>query len=115
MLYLSRCLCLGPQPVGVQCPLISSLGEFPGIGTGSGILGHGSCWCPSPFPFALHISVSFSIHSSHDKNRGVNSGRLGGRDPPDFGQEWVAGVSWTGLEILLYLIMYRTYMYVRKL
>src|SRR6218665_686088 len=50
-------------PVGVQCPLTSSLGEF---------LGYSDwLWCPglSPMlvsialPFAFHISM-FSIHSS---------------------------------------------------
>src|SRR6218665_1254499 len=54
-----------PQPVGVRCPLTSSLGEFQAIGTGSGILGYHPCLCPSPFPPSPSISRCFSIHSSH--------------------------------------------------
>src|SRR6218665_236733 len=51
---------MGSAPVGVQCPLTSSLCEF----MGSGDLGFRPCWCPSPFPSPfMHISV-FSIHSS---------------------------------------------------
>src|SRR6218665_3403212 len=38
-------------PVGVQCPLTSSLDELPDYyRTGSGILGFRPCWCTSPFP-----------------------------------------------------------------
>src|SRR6218665_1033092 len=37
---------MGSAPVGLQCPIPSSIGEFPG----SGILGFRLCWCPSPFP-----------------------------------------------------------------
>ena len=61
MLYVPYSISLGPQPVGVQCPLTSSLGEFPNvaIGTGSGILGYRPCWCPSPFPLRLpYLGVS---------------------------------------------------------
>ena len=50
---------LGSVPVGVQCPLTSSLGEFLGYWAGSGILGYRPYWCPLPFPFALHILVFF--------------------------------------------------------
>ena len=42
-----HCISLGLQPVGVQCPPTSLLGEFPG--TGSDVLGYRPCWCPSPF------------------------------------------------------------------
>src|SRR6218665_1486360 len=38
------------MPVGVQCPISSSLCEFPAIGIGSGVLGFRPYWCPSPFP-----------------------------------------------------------------
>jgi len=43
-----------------------------------------------------------------NESRGVNPGGLEGSQPPGFAQ----GGSWTGREILLYLIMYRKY--VRK-
>ena len=33
--------------------------SFQAIRTGSGILSFHPCWCPSPFPFAFHISVFF--------------------------------------------------------
>src|SRR6218665_1947913 len=59
---MQSCACilsLGPQPVGFQSPFTSSLGEFHAFGTGSGILGYCPCWCPSPFPFAFHVSVFF--------------------------------------------------------
>src|SRR6218665_2410468 len=55
--------CMGSAPVGVQCPLASSLGEFLGYWAGSGILGYRPCWCPSPFPLPS-ISRCFPIHSS---------------------------------------------------
>ena len=54
---------MGSAPVGVQCPLTSSLGEFPGYWAGSGILGFRPCWCPLPFP-STSISRCFSIRSS---------------------------------------------------
>src|SRR6218665_3015225 len=38
---------VGSVPVGVQCPLTSSLGEFPGYRVGSGILSFSPCWCLS--------------------------------------------------------------------
>src|SRR6218665_1291553 len=51
------------MPVGVQCPIASSLGEFPSYWNW--------LWCPglSPvlvsiaLPFALHIYLAFSIRS----------------------------------------------------
>src|SRR6218665_1951837 len=52
---------MGSWPVGVQCPLTSSLGEFLGYWAGSGILGYRPCWCPSPFSLPS-ISWCFSIH-----------------------------------------------------
>jgi len=51
---------MGSTPVGVQCPLTSSLGEFLGYWDGSGILGFRPCWCPSAFP-SPSISWCFSI------------------------------------------------------
>src|SRR6218665_802302 len=54
---------MGSVPVGVQCPLTSSLCEFLGCWAGSGILGYRPCWCPLPFP-SPSISRCFSIHSS---------------------------------------------------
>src|SRR6218665_498711 len=54
---------MGSAPVGVQCPVTSSLGEFLGYWAGSCILGWCPCWCPSPFP-SLSMSRCFSIHSS---------------------------------------------------
>src|SRR6218665_3809657 len=55
---------LGKQPVGDQCPLTSSLGEFPGYWAGSRILGYRPCWCPSPFPFLPSIPrcFPFTLH-----------------------------------------------------
>ena len=41
---------MGSAPVGAQCPLTSSLGEFLGYWAGCGILGFRPCWRPSPFP-----------------------------------------------------------------
>src|SRR6218665_948118 len=55
---------MGSVPVGVQCPLTSSLGEFLGYWAGSGILGYRPCCRPSPFPWPS-ISRCFSIQSSH--------------------------------------------------
>ena len=52
---------MGSMPVGVQCPLMSSLGEFLGYWAGSGILSFRPCWVPSPFP-SPSISWSF-FHS----------------------------------------------------
>src|SRR6218665_470091 len=55
---------MGSAPAGVQCPLTSSLGEFPGYWDW--------LWCPrlSPvlvsigFSLRLSISLCFSIHST---------------------------------------------------
>ena len=44
-------------PIGVQCTLTLSLGEFPGY------WGFRPCWCPLPFP-SPSISWCFFIHSS---------------------------------------------------
>ena len=41
---------LGSAPVGVQCPLSSSLGEFQAVRNGSGNLSFLLCWCPSDTP-----------------------------------------------------------------
>src|SRR6218665_1219938 len=54
---------MGSAPVGVQCPLSTSLREFLGYWSGSGILGFRPCWCLSPFPLPS-ISQCYSIHSS---------------------------------------------------
>src|SRR6218665_2217710 len=56
-------LSMGSAPVGVQCPLTSSLGEFLGYWAAFVILGYRPCWCLSPFPLPS-ISQCFSIHSS---------------------------------------------------
>src|SRR6218665_3640848 len=58
-LFILCCISLGPQSVGVQCPITSSLGEFPGYWTGSDI--H---WLPPvlvsiAFPYAFSISVFY--------------------------------------------------------
>src|SRR6218665_490878 len=52
------------MPVGVQCPISSSLGEFPVIGIGSGILGFRPYWCPSPFPSLSILGVLHSLLSA---------------------------------------------------
>ena len=47
---------LGPQPVGVQYPLTSSLSDFPGDWDWLWYPGLPlvlNCWCPSPFPLLL--------------------------------------------------------------
>jgi len=55
IIYGFFCISLGPQPVGVQCPLNSSLGEFPGYWD--------YLWYPGLSPIlvslAFHISVFF--------------------------------------------------------
>src|SRR6218665_554302 len=53
---------MGPAGVGIQCPLTSSLGEFPGYWDWLGTLAFRPCWCPSPFS-SPSISRCFSIHS----------------------------------------------------
>src|SRR6218665_1455348 len=59
---------MGSVPVGVQCPLASPIGKFLGYWAGSGILGHRTYWCQSPFPspsisrcfpFTLHLPLDF--------------------------------------------------------
>src|SRR6218665_2051708 len=50
---------MGSLPVGVQCPLISSLGEFLGYWAGSGILRLSPVLVSIAFPFAFHFSVFF--------------------------------------------------------
>src|SRR6218665_3766421 len=53
------------MPVGVQCPISSSLGEFPlAIGIGSGVLGFRPYWCPSPFPSPSILCVFHSLLSA---------------------------------------------------
>src|SRR6218665_165947 len=52
------------MPVGVQCPISSSLGEFPAIGIGSGVLGFCPYWCPSPFPSLPMLGVFHSLLSA---------------------------------------------------
>src|SRR6218665_882613 len=57
---------MGSAPVGAQCPLTSSLGEFLGYWDWLWYPGLSPMLVPSPslyLPFAFHISV-FSIHSS---------------------------------------------------
>ena len=61
---------------------------------------------------------TFLYSQLHDQRR-QSWGSWGGRDPPDFGHGGLVGGgsqgvvdgSWTGLEILLYLIMYRKYVW----
>ena len=53
-----------------------------------------------------HLHVRMRIESQGRQSRG-----FGGRNPPDFGQG-VVRRSQGGREILLYLIMYRKYVYV---
>src|SRR6218665_578105 len=52
------------MPVGVQCPISSSLGEFPAIGIGSGVLDFRPYWCPSPFPLLSILGVFHSLLST---------------------------------------------------
>src|SRR6218665_1002389 len=54
---------MGSAPVGVQCPLTSSLGEFPGYWDWLWYPGLSPVLVSNAFPFAFHIWV-FSIHSS---------------------------------------------------
>src|SRR6218665_1049602 len=62
-MYVWYSISLGPQTIGVQCPIIFSLGEFQVVGIGSGILGYSPCWCPSTF-HSPSISRCFSNHYS---------------------------------------------------
>src|SRR6218665_4214648 len=52
------------MPVGVQCPISSSLCEFLAIGNGSGVLGFRLYWCPSPFPSPSILGVFHSLLSA---------------------------------------------------
>src|SRR6218665_323317 len=52
------------MPVGVQCPISSSLSEFPAIGIGSGVLGFRPCGCLSPFPSPSILGVFHSLLSA---------------------------------------------------
>src|SRR6218665_1312026 len=54
---------MGSAPVGAQCPLTSSLGEFLGYWHWLWYPGLSPVLVSIAFPIALHISV-FSIHSS---------------------------------------------------
>src|SRR6218665_2875479 len=61
---------MGSAPVGVQCPLTPSLGEFQVIGTGYGILAFRPYWCPSPFPlpsiyrcFSIYLPLNFILNT----------------------------------------------------
>src|SRR6218665_1249370 len=54
---------MGSAPVGAQCPLTSSLGEFLGYRDWLWYPGHSPVLVSIALPFAFHISV-FSIHSS---------------------------------------------------
>src|SRR6218665_643232 len=54
---------MGSVPVGVQCPLASSLVEFLGYWDWLWYPGFRPCWCPSPFP-SPSISQCYSIHYS---------------------------------------------------
>src|SRR6218665_708558 len=51
------------MPVGVQCPISSSLGlvSFKAIEIGSGVLGFRPYWCPSPFPSPSILGVFRSL------------------------------------------------------
>ena len=51
------CITLGPQPVGVQCPLTSSLGEFPGY------------WDWLRYPMLPPVLVSIAFSSSPSLSR----------------------------------------------
>jgi len=54
---------MGSAPVGAQCPLTSSLGEFLGYWDWLWYPGLSPVLVSVALPFAFHISV-FSIHSS---------------------------------------------------
>jgi len=53
------CITLGPQPVGVQCSITSSLGEFPGYWDWPKYYWLSSVLVFIASPFAFHISVFF--------------------------------------------------------
>src|SRR6218665_4023851 len=52
---------MGSAPVGVPCPLTSSLGEFPGYWDWLWYPGLSPVLVSIAFPFAFHISVSHSL------------------------------------------------------
>ena len=63
LIHLSIHWSMGSAPVGVQCPITSSLGEFLGYWAGSCILGYCPCWCrPTSYFPSLSISRCF-FHS----------------------------------------------------
>src|SRR6218665_2312334 len=67
MSYLVSYLSLGTQPVGVQCPLTSSLGEFPG------------CWNWFWYPAGLQpvlVFIAFSPLPSTSRCFSINSSSL---------------------------------------
>src|SRR6218665_665684 len=57
------CIALGPQPVGVQCPITSSLGEFPGYGDWLRYPGLPPVLVSIAFSPSPSISRCFHIHS----------------------------------------------------
>src|SRR6218665_1959469 len=59
------CISLGPEPVGVQCPITSSLSEFPGYWDWLRYPGLSPVLVSIAFSFALHISVFFSFALLH--------------------------------------------------
>src|SRR6218665_2068695 len=61
------CISLGPQPVGVHCPLTSSLGEFPGYWDWLRYPGLPPVLVPiAIFPFRFPFSVLFhSLFTCH--------------------------------------------------
>src|SRR6218665_346160 len=52
--FLLYCISLGPQPVGVQCPLTSSLGEFTGYWD----------WLRYPGLLPVLVSIAFPLSPS---------------------------------------------------
>src|SRR6218665_2879380 len=60
------------MPVEVQCPISSSLGEFPSYWDWlwtSGVLGFRPYWFPSPFPSLSILGVFHSLFLPLDFNR----------------------------------------------
>src|SRR6218665_1177862 len=62
--YMLSYRSLGTQPVSVQCPLTSSLGEFPGYWDWLWYPGLPPVFVSIAFPFAYNISVFVHPHSS---------------------------------------------------
>src|SRR6218665_598597 len=52
------------MPVGVQCPISSSLGEFPSYWDWFRCPGLSPVWCPSPFPSLSILGVYHSLLSA---------------------------------------------------